>query len=281
MGRETAAPVSPMTLLASFHLARYPRSSAPDGMARMGFDRPLLARTPGLRFWKLMGTGRGASMTLGADLRRWALFAVWEDEAALDAFLAGSEVIARRTEAGAESYDVRLAPLRARGAWSGANPLEGPCVPEGRATPLEAARAHEGGANLSEAARTPDAAGPMAVLTRATIRPRRLLAFYRSIPSPSDELARQPGLLASVGVGEWPLARQGTFSLWGSAEAVRAYAQGQPGHREVMRRTRAENWYSEELFARFAPFGQRGTWDGRDPLAGVTPDRSAGPPAPR
>ena len=267
-----------MTLLASFHLARYPRDTAPDGMARMGFDRPLLARTPGLRFWRLLGTGRGASMTLGADLRRWALFAVWEDEAALDAFLAGSSVIARRDALAPESYDVRLAPLRARGAWGGTNPLEG--TPSIHRPAPAAAQGAGGHPAAVESPASPDD-GPVAVLTRATIRPRRLLAFYRAIPPPSDELARQPGMLASVGVGEWPLARQGTFSLWASPADVRAYAQGQPGHRDVMRRTRAENWYSEELFARFKPFGQRGTWDGRDPLAGVTPDRSPWPPAPR
>ena len=257
MGRERPGAVAPVTLLASFHLARYPRATAPDGMARMGFDRPLLARTSGLRFWKLMGTGRGASMTLGADLRRWALFAVWEDEAALDAFLDGSEVVRRRGALAAESYDVKLAPLRARGAWGGSNPLGG--------DPADPAPAD----------------GPVAVLTRATIRLRRLVAFYGAIPPTSEELARQPGMLASVGVGEWPLARQGTFSLWASPADVRAYSAGEAGHREVMRRTRAERWYSEELFARFRPFGSRGTWDGRDPLAGVRPDRSPAPPAPR
>ena len=241
-----------MTLLASFHLNRYPRATAPDGMARMGFDRPLLARTPGLRFWKLMGTGRGASMTLGADLRRWALFAVWEDEAALDEFLGASAVTARRAELGAESYDVRLVPLRSRGAWGGGNPL--PVTSE-----------DPGG-------------GPVAILTRATIRPRRLVPFYRAIPPTSDELARSEGMLASVGVGEWPLARQGTFSMWESLSDVRAYSAGRPGHREVMRRTRAESWYSEELFARFRPYGAQGTWDGRDPLAVVTPGRSPAPP---
>lgn len=223
-------------------------------MKYMAFDRPVLRRTEGLTFWRLLGTGRGPSMTLGADLRRWALLAVWRREKDLDVFLDRSPLAARWRREASEHWQVRLAPVASRGTWGGREPFA-------------AAAPDAPGSSESPGSRSGSGApGPVAVLTRASIRPTRLTAFYRSISSVEAALRDQDGCLASVGIGEWPLARQATFSLWRDADAVRAFAYRDAAHRRVIDRVRAENWYAEELFARFVPYAAEGTWDGAVPL---------------
>jgi hypothetical protein len=235
--------------VASFHLVRERRGRALAALARLGTDRLRLARDGGPVFWRVLGTGRGSDTSVGVDPRRTALFALWDDDEALDGFLARSP-IARRWRYADEAYTVRLRRVGGRGTWRGVEILEGMAdVTDGDA----------------DADTEPE---PVAVLTRATVRARHWPAFVGAGRRVSAEVAAAPGLLAVVGIGEAPIGRQATFSLWRSTADAHAFAYGRPAHLDAVRRTRAERWYGEQLFARFQPYGSAGTWDGRDPLAG-------------
>ena len=193
----------------------------------------------GLAFWRLLGTGRGADTGPSIDPRRTAMFAVWEDERDLDRFLHASP-IARRWADVEEYWHVRLRALGGHGAWRGVDVL-------GEMT-------------------TGADDGAIAVLTRADVRWQHWRAFRRAGRTVSAELQAATGLLGAVGIGEAPIGRLGTFSLWRGLDDVVAFATA-PDHLDVVRRTRRERWYGEELFARFEPYGSSGSWDGGDPLA--------------
>lgn len=229
-----------MARIASFHLVREHPGRQPLVLARLGIDRFRLGQVEGLRFWRLLGTGRGDDTAPSADLRRSALFAVWDDETDLDRFLA-AHPIARRWHHAAEQWHVRLLGHGGHGAWRGVPVLD--LLDRG------------------------DDSGPVAIITRADVELRSLLAFSGSGRAVSDEVRRAPGLLDVVGIGEGPILRLGTFSLWASLDEARAFATRMPEHRSVVRRTRTEGWYGEELFARFQPVSSWGSWAGRDPLA--------------
>jgi len=237
-----------MGRIASFHLVSEPTWKTPLVLGRLGADRLRLPRVPGLAFWRLLGTGSGDDTGRGADLSRSALFAVWDDQRDLDVFLADSR-IARRWRSAEESWHVRLRSVGGHGTWKGFDPLAG--LDEG----------------------TND--GPVAIITRADVRRRSWKAFGAASEVVDAELHRAPGLIDVVGIGETPIGSLATFSLWESRAAARDFAYKMPDHREVIRRTRDEDWYAEEMFARFEPYDSSGTWNGRDPLAALPEESSS------
>lgn len=192
----------------------------------MAFARPLLWKIPGMRFRKLMGAGKGIGFTREPDWSRYALLAVWEHEADARNFLAESRFMRCYSENATRHSTLILRTLQAHGSWNGTNPF----LP---------------------AKKTVDSDGPICILTRATIRPSRLSAFWRMVEPVSRDLASAPGLEASIGIGELPMIRQATASVWSSPEKMKDFAYRSEPHRTVIRRTREENWYSEDLFARF------------------------------
>jgi hypothetical protein len=86
------------------------------------------------------------------------------------------------------------------------------------------------------------------------------------VPPVSADLHAVDGLLFSLGIGEAPVALQGTFSIWSGNPALTAFAYRRGPHREVMARTEELQWYAEELFARFALVGAAGEFGG-EPVA--------------
>ena len=101
--------------------------------------------------------------------------------------------------------------------------------------------------------------GPVVAITRARIKWHQNFRFWRSVPPVTMSLKSAPGLVAAIGIGEAPIGLQGTFSLWESSAAIREFAYKGAAHQKAIADTATYNWYSEELFARFAVKDMRGS----------------------
>ncbi len=215
----------PVTTLTVFHFEKKNRFWA---FGQMGLAGRLLKTTPGLKFYKMLGSGRGKIFSLRPDWTRYAFLGVWESEEAARDFLAGSAFIKNYRQHASRHTTVKLRTISAHGLWDGQNPF----LPSG----------------------VTYMGGRIAVLTRANIRLNRLAAFWRQAVTVNRQFEEAPGYLASIGIGEAPFVRQATFSIWESLEEMKEFSYGANEHRRTIQRVREEGWYSEELFARFAVF---------------------------
>src|SRR5947207_15608270 len=102
MTAKEANPV-PITSLTVF---TFPTGARAWAFAQMGLARPLLVGAPGLRFYRLMGSGVGPAFSFRPNWSRYALLGVWEDEARARAFLDSSEFMGRYRAKAARSTTV-------------------------------------------------------------------------------------------------------------------------------------------------------------------------------
>jgi hypothetical protein len=174
---------------------------------------------------------------------RIGLIAAWEDDAALDRFLAGHPYAEWLTG----GWHVRLEPLHCFGSWAG---LTG----------------------LPEQALPADDDEPLAALTLGRLRLNRTRVFLKSARPAERDAVANPNVLAVTGFGRFaPPRLVSTFSIWRSAAAMREYAFGPSGsHQAAVKVDRANPFHRESAFIRFRPYASQGTWDGRDPLATAT-----------
>ena len=52
-------------------------------------------------------------------------------------------------------------------------------------------------------------------------------------------------------MGELPLFEQATFSIWDSIDHIKKFAYKDDLHLNIVKKAKEQNWYKEDLFARF------------------------------
>ena len=219
----------------------------------MQLAHPRLASVSGLTFSRLMGSGSGNGFSLAPNWGVFAWLGQWADGEAADRFFRENDWFAEVVAHTDHRLTIRLEATMSHGEWGGGNPF----------TPRPDRY---------------DPAAPVAVITRATIHARKLPDFWRYVPATSASVHDHPARLLSLGIGEYPVFMQATFSLWTSGAAMTAFAYAGANHREVVRLTRERGWYKEELFTRFRLLGAEGTWPGLDLSAILQTTAPADPP---
>lgn len=204
------------------------------GAARLDF---MLMKDVG--FWKLCGSGTNEGFTPRPNTAVWAILATWPDEETARDRIENAAVYRRWRRHAAEDWTVFLSTTSSKGEWSGQQPFD----PSGD---------------------RPD--GPLAALTRATIRPQKLTKFWGREPDISLAIGQDPNVVFKIGIGEIPWLHQVTFSIWPDAKAMANFARKHGPHARAIRAVRDGQWFREELYARFALLGDHGTWGGESPL---------------
>lgn len=204
-------------------------SRIPFALVAMGMDRFVLRRSKNVGFFKSLGTGKGETFTPSdANALRWGLIVEVQDIDSFDQ----SFVVKQWRKNSASEFRALLEPISSHGQWAKQEPF---------------------------IATAKDWNGPVAAITRARIKWHQNFRFWSSVPPITMSLKSAPGLISAIGIGEAPIGLQGTFSLWESAEAIKNFAYKGAAHQKAIADTSAFNWYSEELFARFAVREIRGS----------------------
>ncbi len=241
-------------MTATLTIIRYRKRFIPFALLAMALFRFPLWLNKKSRFWKLMGCGKNGSFDKSPDWQQWAILSV-------------SNLRFKQVQLKNYSSDILLKKLYGSfiSKWIGLFNCQNITYL------LESIESHglwDGKKVFGDLPYKTDYEGQIAVLTRATIRLSRLKEFWKHVDGVASKMAGANGFITSYGIGEMPLVKQATFSIWQSKEAMKEFAYQLKEHREVIHKTRDEKWYSEDMFTRFKITGCTGSLNGINPLKG-------------
>jgi hypothetical protein len=231
-------------------VVRYPKWLAWAGFLSMAFFRFPLYFNKKAFFYKLMGCGKNGTFDKTPDLRQWGLLVVTATQEAEfskkninQKKIYGRFITSWWKFFNCTNWTMVLEPIEGHGTWDGKKAF----------------------GNLPK---NSDYEGMIAVLTRATIRINRLSNFWKHVDGVAKKMASSKGFITSLGIGEVPWIKQATLSIWDSKESMRTFSYKMSEHAEVIRKTREEKWYSEDMFVRFKIIASTGTLNHENPLKG-------------
>ena len=242
-------------MITALTIVRYPKWLAWAGILSMAVLRLPLWWNPKISFWKLMGSGKNGSFDKTPDLRQWALISVFKTDDATNLQIQLNDIDHQKIlkqQYGSfikkwwqffncEIWTIVLNPIEGHGLWNGKEVF-------------------------GQLSKNTEYEGKIAVLTRATIRLKKMKSFWLNVAPVANKMNDLEGFIGSYGIGEIPWKKQATFSLWESKMAMRNFAYKMKEHATVIQKTKKEDWYSEEMFVRFIPIASYGTLKGIDPL---------------
>jgi heme-degrading monooxygenase HmoA len=193
----------------------------------MGKNSKLINKTNGLLFYKFLGTGGSNGFSLWPDWSTYALLTTWKNEEDAKKFISNSQIISLYKQKVKSIRLLTLESFKSHGNWDGINPFES----NNSNTILEKKK--------------------IAIITRATLNWSKLFAFWKSVPHSSTAIKEAKGVLYYKGIGELPFIQQATISIWNSLDDVLNFAYNSKKHADIIKKTRKEKWYKEELFSRF------------------------------
>ena len=221
----------------SFHLLE---TNPATTLAAVAFSPPQ-NKTSGLKHAECL-----SAMTLGApiisperlQLRKLAMFAYWEDEDALEAFLSKTR-LGQKLNAG---WHVRLQFLRQWGQFAGFD-------------------------NLPEGVSDTDTNKPIVAVTLARLKLPEVFRFIRW-GRPVEELVRDDPNTTLAMAAIRPLQTFSNFSIWRSQEAMTNMVRGRSNcprasrHADAMVERARRDFHHQFMTFRFRAVSEHGSWQG-------------------
>ena len=221
--------------VAVFLLVKVRPSAVPWLLMRLVLGPRALRRVDGLRFARVLGSGQGGGFVLRPGLDHGGLFLLFDDEPQAEAFIARSPLVAAYRAHAEECLVALLRASACKGSWAGQSMAVTAIAKPGE---------------------------PVAALTRGAVRPSRAWSFWRHAAPSQRALGSATGCRLAAGLGEAPVLRQATFSVWDDVASMEAYAR-HGAHRQASASAAREGHFGESMFVRVVPLWIQGRWQGR------------------